>query len=193
MRIHIVRVAALCACVVLALAALQRTTPRPVSAQTDSGTIAYVRPNDATGDEIWLIQPDGSNDRRIWSAGQPDPNGILEISDLDWRPDASALAFASDHEFACSIFESDLYTIWPDGSGFRRVTNAPACAALANYPKGSVTVTVRNFTTRGPFFVYVQGAPEVQIALVPSGRKSTRRSCSVETHLYYGPTSFRSA
>jgi hypothetical protein len=134
-------------------------------AQADPSPIAFVRSNDATGDEIWLIQPDGSNTRRIWSVSQPDPNHILDISDLDWRPDASALAFSSDHEFACSLFDSDIYTIWPDGSGYRRVTNAPGCTGFANYPKGTVTVTVRNFTTRGPLYVYVQGAPSFQFVL----------------------------
>ena len=90
-----------------------------------------------------------------------------------WRPDASAIAFASNHEEACSRFDSDIYAIWPDGSGLRRVTNPPACAELAGYPKGTVTLTVRNFTTRGPFFVYVQGAPSVQLVVVPSGGAST--------------------
>lgn len=132
-----------------------------------SGTIAYVR----GGEEIRLIQPDGSNDRSIWTEPQPDIAYV--ISDLDWRPDAGALAFASNHEQACSRFDSDIYTIWPDGHGFRRVTNPPACAELTPYPKGTVSVTVRNYTTGGPFFVYVQGAPSIQLVVVPSGGAST--------------------
>jgi hypothetical protein len=165
MRMRIARTICLVVSGLLCLAALSVPTPNAASAQTDSSTIAYVRPNDVTGDEIWLVQSDGSNARRIWSVGQPDPNHILEISDLDWRPDARALAFASDHEFACSLFDSDIYAIWPDGGGYRRVTNGPACAGLAGYPQGSVTVTVRNFTTHGPLYVYVQGAPEFQFVL----------------------------
>jgi hypothetical protein len=165
------------ALILLVLATLGPPAPRPVSAQPASGTIAYVRPNDQTGDEIWLIEPDGSNNRRIWSVGQPDPNNIVAISDLDWRSDAGQLAFASNHEevgdTACSLFDSDIYAIWPDGSGYRRITNAPACANLAAFPKGSVTVTVRNASTRNPLFVYIQGAPKVQSVLVSQGGSAT--------------------
>jgi hypothetical protein len=157
----------------LVLALLWPPVRRPAFAQATPGTIAYVRGNDASGDEIWLIQPDGSSNRRIWSVGQPDPDGIFEISDLDWRPDAGALAFSSNHEFACSLYASDIYTIWPDGGGYQRLTNRPACGELAGYPKGGVTVTVRNYTTRGPFFVYVQGAPGVRMVVVPAGGAST--------------------
>jgi hypothetical protein len=144
-----------------------------MQAQTNTGTIAFVRPGGLEADEIWLIEPDGSNERRIWTVGQPDPNGIFQISDLDWRPDAAELAFASDHEFACSLFDSDLYAIQPDGSGHRRITNGPLCAGLAGYAQGAVSVTVRNFTTLSPLFVYVQGAPEVQSVLVPQGGSAT--------------------
>lgn len=164
---------ALVLCVLVALSTTLPQRLRPVSARAASGTIAYVRPNDATGDEIWLIQPDGSDDRRIWSVGQPDPLGIFAIGALDWRPDASAIAFASDHEFACSIFDSDIYAIAPNGTGYRRTTNGPACASLGSYPKGSVTVTVNNATPRGPFYVYVQGAPGVQMLVVPQGSSGT--------------------
>ena len=79
--------------------------------------------------------------------------------DLDWRPDAAELAFASDHEFACSLFDSDLYAIYPDGSGLRRLTNGPLCAGLGSYPQGAVSVTVRNFTTRSQIFVTTPSVP----------------------------------
>jgi dipeptidyl aminopeptidase/acylaminoacyl peptidase len=93
----------------------------------------------------------------------------LRITDLDWRPDAGEIAFSSKHEQDCSIYEVDIYAIQPDGSDYRRITNSPACAALAAYPKGRVTVTLRNATTRSPLVVYVQGALEVQEVHVPPG------------------------
>lgn len=138
-----------------------------VFAQVEAGTLAFVRPNDETGDEIWLIEADGSNERRIWATDVADPSGVYTISDIDWRPDGSTLAFAGNHESACSIFDSDIFAIEADGSGYRRLTNAPACAELAGYAQGSVTVDVYNATTGGPFFVYVQGSPELQMVLVP--------------------------
>jgi hypothetical protein len=177
MRIRNARTAGIFMCGLLGLATLAPASPRLVSAQTLSGTIAYTRDNDTTGDEIRLIEPDGSNDRRIWSVGYPDPNNIVNITDLDWSPDAGTLAFASNHEalgaVSCSLFDSDIFAIWPDGTGYRRITNAPTCASLARFPQGSVTVTVRNFSTRSPLFVYIQGAPSIQSLLVSQGDSVT--------------------
>jgi len=127
------------------------------------GVIAYVRPNNVGGDEIHLVAPDGSQDRRIYSTGRADPAGvdIFAIRSLGWRPDGGELAFASDHEYDCSFLQRDIYSIQPDGSGYRRITQAPACAELANYPQGSVTVPVEN-NTYSWLFIYIQGAREFQ-------------------------------
>jgi hypothetical protein len=147
----------------------------PVSAQTAEGSIAYVRANDQTGDEIWLIEADGGDNRRIWSTGIADPHGVEEISRLAWHPNAGELAFTSNHEkYLCSIYESDIYSIRPDGSGYRRITNAPACAEFKHYPKGSVQIEIENqslYTAR--FSVYVQGATEFQGGYVASGQVET--------------------
>lgn len=53
----------------LALMTLQPQHAPRVSAQVAVGTIAYVIPNDTTGDQIWLIEPDGKNNRHIYSTG----------------------------------------------------------------------------------------------------------------------------
>jgi hypothetical protein len=153
-------------CALLTMLALPSATPWPAVAQTTPGTIAYVR----GGTEIRLIEPDSTGDRPVLTLTGPLFTGI---TDLSWKPDASELAFASDHEAACSLYDSDIYAVRPDGSGYRRVTNAPACGALGGFPKGSVTVTVQNFTTRGPFYVYVQGAPSAQMVIVPQGGATT--------------------
>ncbi len=125
-----------------------------------TGTIAYVVPDDTTGDQIWLAEPDGSNKRKIYSTGRADPSAVDDIYSLSWRPDAGELVFASNHEKYCSYYASDVYAIFADGSGYRRVTNAPACAALANYPQGSVTVSTA--LTTGFYQIYVAGAPELK-------------------------------
>ncbi len=130
------------------------------AASISPGTIAYVRPDNATGDEIRLIEPDGSNDRLIWSIGQADPYNAEAITGLDWRPDARELAFSSDHEGSCSWFASDIYAVRYNGGGYRRVTNAPKCADLANYPQGDVTVTIHNDNVGTTLYqIYVAGAP----------------------------------
>jgi hypothetical protein len=142
----------------------------PASAQTAAGTIAYVRAD--TADEIRLIEPDGRNDRRLWAHGLADPHQVYGIYNMAWRPDASELAFASTHENWCSINYSDVFAIRPDGNGYRRVTQAPSCGALAGYPKGTVQVPVKNVSFYGSSFtgfVYFQGAPSIQPVSLPAG------------------------
>jgi hypothetical protein len=110
-----------------------------------------------------LIEPDGSNNRKIYSTGAPDPYEVDFMTSLAWRPDAGELIFTSNHEEYCSWYNYDVYAILPDGSGYRRLTNGPACAGLAAYPQGSITLD----TSRVPngYQVYVQGAPELKTVL----------------------------
>lgn len=158
----------------LALFALSTTYARPllfstVSAQSAAGTIAYVA---ATGDEIRLVEPDGSGDRRLWAHGLADPSEVYGIYNMAWRPDGRELAFASTHENWCSINYSDVFAIGAAGSGYRRITQAPACGALASYPKGTVQVPVKNVSIFGSSFtgfVYFQGAPSLQPISLPAG------------------------
>lgn len=137
---------------------------------TAAGTIAYV--NDTNGDEIRLIGFDGSNDRRLWSHGLADPQDIHSVWSLAWRPDGAELAFASTHENECSINYADIYAIGAVGSGYRRLTQAPACAAQAGYPQGAVQIPVENNSIFGEsvdVFLYFQGAPGVQQVSLPPG------------------------
>jgi hypothetical protein len=148
-----------------ASSARERTLQEPAGeaalSPSSAGTIAYVAQN---GTEIWLVEPDGSNKRRMWSMPSPDPEGGNAITGLAWRPDAGALAFASTHEKYCSWYHADIYTIAADGSRLRRVTNAPNCAELAGYPKGTVTATIQNSTlSSGMIGVYVQGSQQLQV------------------------------
>ena len=162
-KIILLTLAALLGSGAVGLAAEDESRQPSTGADASTGTIAYVR----NGSDIRLIEPDGSNNRLLWRS--PDP-GVYGVMELDWKPDAAEVAFASDHEIGCSIFEMDIYAIRPDGSGLRRITNAPACAGLAGYPKGTVTVTVENYIQGGgPYFVYVQGAPSILPVIVPAG------------------------
>ncbi len=161
--------AALLVCALAALIAVLPQSLRPVAAQAGAGTIAYVRAD--TLDEIRLMASDGSNDRQLWTHGQADPENVHEIYSMAWRPDGGELTFASTHESACSLNNADIFVIGADGAGYRRITEAPACAELAGYPKGTVQVPVRN-TDFESFvgFIYFQGAPGVQmVSLAPGG------------------------
>ncbi len=135
----------------------------PAATSTLTGTIAYVLGDDTTGDQIWFVEPDGSNNRKIFSTGVPDPYEVNFMTSLAWRPDAGELIFTSNHEEYCSWYNYDVYAILPDGSGYRRVTNGPACAALAGYPQGSVTLDTSGVPNG--YQVYVQGAPTLKTVL----------------------------
>ena len=123
----------------------------------DEGVIAYVK--HSTGD-IYLINSDGSNNRLLWTNPQPTDIPI----DLEWRHDGLELAFSSRHESTCSFYDSDIYAIRSDGTGLRRVTNAPTCAELAPLPKGGLTVVVTNYTGDPSASVYVAGTPGIKKA-----------------------------
>src|SRR5687768_13554099 len=145
------------------------------NANSAGGTIAYVRGSK----EIRLISPDGTNDRRIVEfAEASETNGINELA---WRPDGKELAFSSGHNKLYSIFDADIYAVKPDGTGLRKLTNAPDRSELGPYPKGSVSVTIRNTqpfyqqsqANTGVFIIYLTGADKPQQVLVLPGTSKT--------------------
>ncbi len=156
--------------------ASKQTGQQPPSAtRSGGGTIAYVR----GGTEIRLVEPDGANDRRLWT--HPDATEELGIFGVAWRPDGKELAFSSGHAAAHSLYHADLYAVRPDGSGFRKLTNPPDRGEFARYPQGSVSITVRNDqpaylqanASAGVFIVYVAGADEPQQVTLPPGSAKT--------------------
>lgn len=139
------------------------------------GTIAYVRGST----EVRLVNADGTNERKLWT--HPDATKDLGIYDVAWRPDGKELVFSSGHAAASSLYHADLYAIRPDGTGFRKVTNSPDRGEFARFPKGSVSVTLRNEqpayrqaqASSGVFIVYVAGAYEPQQITLPPGASKT--------------------
>jgi TolB protein len=150
-------------------AAAQDTTAAP------AGRIAYAR----DGKELRLVAPDGSGDRLLWS--HPQATRDLGINGVAWRPDGGEIAFTSGHAASLSLYHSDVYAVRPDGSGLRRLTNPPDPGQFARFPKGTVTVPVRNsqiFITDPKaktdlFLVYVAGADAPKRILVPVGSRKT--------------------
>jgi len=139
------------------------------------GIIAYVRGNT----EIRLINPDGSNDRQLWT--HKDAKKELGLYELSWRPDGKELAFSSAHAATYSIYHADLYIIKPDGTGFRKLTNSPDRNEFSKYPQGTVSVTFRNYqvsyqqsqASSGVFIVYIAGSAEPQMITLPPGASKT--------------------
>jgi hypothetical protein len=99
---------------------------RQVAAPPAPGVIAYVCHNDETGGEIWLIEPDGSNERRIDTVDKADEHSAYAIAGLAWRPGVGEFAFAGNHELNCSPYEPDIFAVRSDGSGYRRIIDPPA-------------------------------------------------------------------
>ena len=162
------------AVVLLAVAVFEPASGQPVSAgsQATQQAIAYIRSNDVTGDEIRLVDPDGTNDRRVWRTGASGAQGVRDIANLVWRPNARELAFEGRHEEACSFYASDIYAIRPDGMGYRRVTAPPACGQGTGRPTGTVKVEFDNFIqppTNGPFVLYVEGSPQAATFVIAPG------------------------
>jgi hypothetical protein len=147
----------------------------PHAAAQSSGTIAYVR----DGVEIRAIEAGGTNDRRLWT--HPDAKKPLGIDSLAWSPDRKQIAFSSRHTAAASLYDADLFLIHADGSGLRKLTNSPQMSEFARFPKGNVSVTLRNDqpiykqsqASAGVFIVYVAGAAEPQQITLPPGATKT--------------------
>lgn len=131
---------------------------------TVAGAIAYIGANSNGYDKtVNRIKPDGTAQQTVWTHPSTTPS-TNHIYDVAWKPDASELAFSSNHETAYSAFNSDVYGIRPSGSGLRRITNPPSKAEIdaGGYQMGTVTGKVHN--NYGPvttFFVYVEGAKDV--------------------------------
>lgn len=146
----------------------------PAAAQAEQGLIAYVVGNDQTGDQIWLVEPDKSSPRQIWSSNRSGTEGIQDVTNLAWSPSGQELAFAGRHENDCSFYYSDIYALRPDGSGYRRVSSPPACGQRAGLPTGTVRVPVTNYSlTGGPFTIYFEGAQQAQEIFLASGASTT--------------------
>jgi Tol biopolymer transport system component len=159
----------LCLAFLVGLAPLGQLSVQ-ASANTLTGPIAYIVPNQADGDEIHLIEPDGTGDRVLFRTNNPLQENFADIMSLAWKPDASELAFASGHEYLCSLYNMDIYAIRANGEDYRRVTDPPTCGARAGLPTGTVIVPVFNANTySGPFFIYFEGAPSAQAISLASG------------------------
>lgn len=124
-----------------------------------SGEIAFV-----DGKQIKRINPNSGAAQTIWTH----PSDAPSLLSVRWNPTATELGFTSDHESYFSPIEDDIYGIRPDGSGLRRITNAPSQAAIlgGGFATGSVRLNIFNnasaLETFSPFVVSLRGARDLQ-------------------------------
>jgi TolB protein len=127
-----------------------------------NGSIAYVGLDESGyAQAVRRIDPDGSDQQILWT--HPLAGLASSIYDVSWKPDASEVAFSSNHESAYSAFNSDVYGVQPDGSGLRRITNPPSKAEIdaGGYQFGTVTGSIyNNYGSVTLFQLYVEGAQE---------------------------------
>ena len=76
------------AVVLLAVAVFEPVGGQPVSVQTAQDAIANIRSKDVTGDEIRLVNSDGTDDPMIWSIGQEARPFEGDRQPAPWRPAA---------------------------------------------------------------------------------------------------------
>ncbi len=108
---------------------------------------------------IAVADPTGANISTVWTS----PNTTGALFGLDWKPNASEIAFASTHEFGFSPYGADIFSLNTATGTVRRLTNPPGHSEIqaGGYGKGTVTGQVRNDSPGSSItqmWVYVQGA-----------------------------------
>jgi TolB protein len=89
----------------------------------DGSQILSVRPNEqARSDELWVMDADGSDDRRVAE------NLTWREGGATWSPDGTQIAFNRD---------GDIWVVALDGSGERQVTDSPVYESMPAWGAGS--------------------------------------------------------
>ncbi len=112
----------------IALIALAAAVATPITAVRDSypvlspdGKTLLFHSNRGGRQAIWRAAADGSDPRPLFDGG-----GLGEEPGTPvWSPDGNTIAFAMSPAGATDPNESDVYVMRPDGTGIRRLTEAP--------------------------------------------------------------------
>lgn len=103
-------------------------TVTALTAVTDSypvlspdGQQLLFRSNRSGRGAIWIAKADGSEPRIFFD----DPAAGTDPGTPAWSPDGQMVVFAMKPASATDENESDIYSVRPDGSGLRRLTEAP--------------------------------------------------------------------
>ena len=100
---------------------LRRVTPNGMTPawSPDGRTIAFARRlSGSPAYAIWLIGPDGTNERRLTEPPRSGDTDYAQDFMPDWSPDGRQVAFSRRYRG-----RTDIYVIRADGSGLRRVTH----------------------------------------------------------------------
>jgi Tol biopolymer transport system component len=145
------------------------------SVPTMEGKIAFLQDGD-DGDPsaIAMLDPNDRSVTQIWAH----PEGTFrEWSNVAWNPEATRLAFVSDHDFQFSVFKSNIFSVKPDGSDVHRIPNTPTRQEIeeGDYPRVTVKGVLKADTgiagDRYNIIMGVQGT-KAGTSLVVSGNET---------------------
>jgi TolB protein len=138
----------------------------------DGKTIAFARYNPGAGtsgiDELWLIDPDGSNERQLTFPPQHEDVSSLNGHDSmpAWSPDSEKLSFARRYRG-----RTDIYVVRADGTGMRRLTTDSGFHIWPAWsPDGKRIAFVRGLRPRRA--IYVMNADGTQQKRIAGGALS---------------------
>jgi Tol biopolymer transport system component len=130
----------------------------------DGASIAFMRWTPSADQyQIWIMERDGSNPRRVFSGTGWDPT---------WSPDGQQILLASDMEGS-----TQLYTVDLDGTNLRRVSDLPAIRGRSDWSsQGFITTYSGESWRREVFIMNADGSGLRQVS--PSGGNSQGPSFS---------------
>lgn len=113
-------------------------TPRPLAARLGMAPRIVFDSNRDGSDEIYLMDPDGSNVRRLTNVGRKEISSRVP----DWSPDGSRIVFQSNRAGRWG----DLYVVDAAGGNLRQLTDTPGSSegAPAWSPDGGSVAYVRS-------------------------------------------------
>lgn len=114
-------------------------------------------------EQIWIMERDGSNPRKVYGQGW----------DPTWSPDGTQILFASNREGA-----NQLFVINPDGTDLRRVTDFDSLRGRSDWsPDGTWMVTYNGEAWKRELFIFRPDFSELR-QLSPAGGNSQGPSFS---------------
>jgi TolB protein len=153
---------------------LARTTTQPLTfafgdlngpeISPDQKTIVFTRyTNDPNHPTLWLMDRAGGNYRQVATVSAWDPT---------WSPDGSQILFASDKDGL-----DQLYIVYVDGSGLRKVSNLPALRGRSDWSQQNMIITYSGDPWKREIYsMNPDGSDQHQIS--PSGGNSQGPSFS---------------
>jgi len=122
----------------------------------DGKSIVFMRDPGASDQyQIWLMNRDGSNQRRLFSGRGWDPT---------WSPDGSQILFASDMDGTVQLYRIDL-----DGSNPKRISDLPAIRGRSDWSSQGMIATYSGQPWKREVYIMRADGSEARRVSPPGG------------------------